>query len=42
MGQLQINNCVNLLGSLNFDDFNDEFPSKEDIIKYEGKVEDDP
>jgi hypothetical protein len=42
MGQLQINNCANLLGSLDSDDFNDEFSSEEDIIKYEGKVEVDP
>jgi hypothetical protein len=30
------------LGSLNFDDFNDEMSFEEDITKYEGNVEDDP
>ncbi len=42
MGQFQINNWANLLGSLNFDDFNDEMSFEEDITKYEGNVEDDP
>jgi hypothetical protein len=30
-----------MLGSLNFNDFYDEPSFEEDIIKYEGKVEDD-
>jgi hypothetical protein len=42
MGQLHINDWVNLLGSLDFDDFNDESSSKKDITKYEGKTEEDP
>ncbi len=42
MGQLQINDQVNLLGSLDFDDFNDESSFEEDIIEYEGKREEDP
>jgi hypothetical protein len=42
MGQLQINDWVHLLGSLDFVDFNDESSSKESIIKYEGKIEKDP
>jgi hypothetical protein len=42
MGQLQINDWVNLLRSLDFDDFNDESSSEKDITKYEGKMKDDP
>jgi len=42
MGQLQINDWVNMLGSLDFNDFNDESSSKKDVTEYEGKVEDDP
>jgi hypothetical protein len=42
MGQLQIIDWANLLGSLDFEDFNDESSSEEDIIEYEGKIEDDP
>jgi hypothetical protein len=30
------------LGSLDFDVFNDESSSEEDITQYEGKIEDDP
>jgi len=30
------------LGSLDFDDFNEESSSKENITKYEGKIEDGP
>jgi hypothetical protein len=30
------------LGSLDFDDFNDESSFEEDIIEYEGKREEDP
>jgi hypothetical protein len=33
---------ANLLGSLDFKDFNDESSFKEDTTKYEGKIEDDP
>jgi len=40
MGQFQVNDWVNLLGSLDSDDFNDESSSKEDIIEYEGKTND--
>ncbi len=42
MGQLQIYDWANLLGSLDFDDFNDESSSIEDITEYEGKIKDDP
>jgi hypothetical protein len=42
MRQLQINDWVNLLGSLDYDDFNDESSFEEDITKYEGKREEDP
>jgi hypothetical protein len=30
------------LGSLNYEDFNDESFSEEDITEYEGKIEDGP
>ncbi len=30
------------MGSLDFDVFNDESSSEEDITQYEGKIEDDP
>ncbi len=42
MGQLHINDWVNMLGSLDFNDFNDESSSKKDVTEYEGKAEDDP
>jgi hypothetical protein len=42
MRQLQINDWVNLLGSLDYDDFNNESSFEEDITKYEGKKEEDP
>jgi hypothetical protein len=42
MGQLQINNWVNMLGSLNYNDYNDESSSKDDIKKYERKAKDGP
>jgi hypothetical protein len=31
-----------MLGSLNYDDFNDEFSVEEDITEYEGKTKDGP
>ncbi len=34
MGQLQIKDWVNLLGSLNSNDFNDESSSENDITEY--------
>jgi hypothetical protein len=37
MGQLQINNLVNLLGSLDSNEFNDESSFEENIIEYEGR-----
>jgi len=42
MGQLQINDCVNVLGALDSKNFNDESSYGEEIIEYEGKIEDDP
>ncbi len=39
MGQLQINNWANLLGSLDSDD---ESSFEEDIVEYEEKAMDDP
>jgi hypothetical protein len=42
MGQLQIKDWANMLGALNFEDFNDESSSKEEITKYEGKTKDGP
>lgn len=42
MGQLQINSWANLFRSLNFDGFNEESFSNEDVVEYTGKVEDDP
>jgi hypothetical protein len=42
MGQLQINDWVNLLGALDFEDFNDESSSKEEITKYEKRTKDGP
>ncbi len=42
MGQLQINDWANLLGALDFEDFNDQSSSKEEITKYEGRIEDGP
>ncbi len=42
MGQLQINDWANLLGALDFDDFNDQSSSKEEITEYEGRIEDGP
>jgi predicted ribosome quality control (RQC) complex YloA/Tae2 family protein len=42
MQQFQINDWVNLLGSLDYDDFNDESSFEEDITKYERKREEDP
>jgi hypothetical protein len=42
MGYLQINDLVNLLGSLDCEDFNDESSLKKDTTEYEGKTEDEP
>ncbi len=39
---MQINDWANLLGALDFDDFNDQSSSKEEITEYEGRIEDGP
>jgi hypothetical protein len=42
MGQLQIKNWADLLGALDFEDFNDEYSSKEETTEYEGRTKDGP
>jgi hypothetical protein len=39
---LQIKDWADLLGALDSKDFNDEFSSSEERIKYEGSTEDGP
>jgi hypothetical protein len=42
MGQLQMNSWANLFRSLDFDGLNEKSSFDEDVVEYEGKVEDDP
>lgn len=42
MGQLQKNSWTNLFRSSNFDGLDEKSSSDEDVVEYEGKVEDDP
>ncbi|CAM6071046.1 unnamed protein product [Sphagnum tenellum] len=42
MGQLQIKDWADLLGALDFEDFNDDSFSKEETTEYEGRTKDGP
>jgi len=42
MGQLQMNSWASLFRSLDFDGLNEESSFDEDVVEYEGKVENDP